>query len=185
MGDQAGQLGESGEYWMGRLRVVWCQIQSSKVVAPTCVDWGTIVWPRWTRLSCVLMQMGFMGSHKLSSLTVLELDDTLPHFTDDIGIVFGPPTDYPSRFSHGRRYSGEVGPGLNLWQSMWKVATRGTCVVHVCRVVKLFSLARWLLIRISLTPSDMGEACSLLSLCRSAISWGSYEIMVMLIMTTW
>jgi hypothetical protein len=23
IGDQAGQLGESGKYWMGRLRVVW------------------------------------------------------------------------------------------------------------------------------------------------------------------
>jgi hypothetical protein len=55
-------------------------------------------------LSRVLTHMRFMGSHKLSSLTVVELDDTLPRFTDDIGIVFGPPTDYPSRFSHGRRH---------------------------------------------------------------------------------
>jgi hypothetical protein len=55
-------------------------------------------------LSCVLTHMRFMGSHKLSSLTVAELDDTLPRFTDDIGIVFGPPTDYPSRFSRGRRH---------------------------------------------------------------------------------
>jgi hypothetical protein len=23
IGDQVGQLGESGEYWMGRMRVVW------------------------------------------------------------------------------------------------------------------------------------------------------------------
>jgi hypothetical protein len=23
IGDQAGQLGENGEYWMGRMRVVW------------------------------------------------------------------------------------------------------------------------------------------------------------------
>jgi hypothetical protein len=45
-------------------------------------------------LSCVLMHMGFMGSRKLSILTIVELDDTLPHFTDDIEIVFGPPTDY-------------------------------------------------------------------------------------------
>jgi hypothetical protein len=52
---------------MGRLRVVWCQIQSSKVVAPPCVDWGPIVWPRWTRLSCVLTHIGFVGSRKLSS----------------------------------------------------------------------------------------------------------------------
>jgi hypothetical protein len=55
-------------------------------------------------LSCVPMHTRFMGSRKLSSLAVVELDDTLPHFTDDIGIVFGPPTDYPSRFSRGRRH---------------------------------------------------------------------------------
>jgi hypothetical protein len=55
-------------------------------------------------LSYVLTHMGFMGSHKLSSLTVVELDDTLPRFMDDIGIVFGPPTDYLSRFSCGRRH---------------------------------------------------------------------------------
>jgi hypothetical protein len=53
-------------------------------------------------LSCVLTHMRFMGSRKLSSLTVVELDDILPRFTDDIEIVFGPPTDYPSRFSSER-----------------------------------------------------------------------------------
>jgi hypothetical protein len=60
------------------------------------------------------MHMGFMGSHKLNSLTIVELDDTLPRFTDDIGIVFGPPTDYPSRFSRERQHLDEVGPGLTL-----------------------------------------------------------------------
>jgi hypothetical protein len=65
-------------------------------------------------LSCVLTQTRFMGSRKLSSLTVVELDDTLPRFTDDIGIVFGPPTDYPSRFSRGRRHYGDVGPNPTL-----------------------------------------------------------------------
>jgi hypothetical protein len=55
-------------------------------------------------LSCVLTHTGFTGSCKLSSLTVVELDDILPRFTDDIGIVFGPPTDYSSRFSRGRRH---------------------------------------------------------------------------------
>jgi hypothetical protein len=55
-------------------------------------------------LSCILTHTGFMGSRKPSSLTVVELDDTLPRFTDDIGIVFGPPMDYPSRFSRGRRH---------------------------------------------------------------------------------
>jgi hypothetical protein len=37
-------------------------------------------------------------------LTVVELDDTLPRFMDDIGIMFGPPTDYMWRFSSGRRH---------------------------------------------------------------------------------
>jgi hypothetical protein len=55
-------------------------------------------------LSCVLTHTGFMGSCKLSNLIVVELDDTLPRFTDDIRIVFGPPTDYPSRFLRGRRH---------------------------------------------------------------------------------
>jgi hypothetical protein len=32
-----GQLEGCGDYWMGRLRVVSCQIQSSEVVAPARV----------------------------------------------------------------------------------------------------------------------------------------------------
>jgi hypothetical protein len=41
------------------------------------------------------------------------------------------------------------------------VATRGAIVAHVCRGVRLFSLAMCILIRIAATPSDMGEACLL------------------------
>jgi hypothetical protein len=41
------------------------------------------------------------------------------------------------------------------------VATHGAFVDHVCRVVRLFPLQGYILIRISVTPSDMGEACSL------------------------
>jgi hypothetical protein len=37
-------------------------------------------------------------------LTVSELDDTPLYFTDDIGIVFGPPTDYLTMFLRGRRH---------------------------------------------------------------------------------
>jgi hypothetical protein len=55
-------------------------------------------------MSYVLTHTRFMGSRKHSNLTVVELDDTLPRFTDDIGIVFEPPMDYPSRFSRGRRH---------------------------------------------------------------------------------
>jgi hypothetical protein len=44
------------------------------------------------------------GPANLVALTVAELDDTPLYFTDDIEIVFRPPTDYPSRFSRERRH---------------------------------------------------------------------------------
>jgi hypothetical protein len=44
--------------------------------------------------------------------------------------------------------------------SLWTVATRGASVVHGCRVIRLFPLQGWLLILISVTPSEMGDACS-------------------------
>jgi hypothetical protein len=40
------------------------------------------------------------------------------------------------------------------------VVTRVAFVTHVCRVVRLLP-CKVILIRISTTPSDMGEACSL------------------------
>jgi hypothetical protein len=43
-------------------------------------------------LSCVLAHI------------VAELDDTPLYFTDDTGIVFGPPMEYSSMFSRGRRH---------------------------------------------------------------------------------
>jgi hypothetical protein len=43
------------------------------------------------------------------------------------------------------------------------VATHGVFVNHVCHVVRLFPLQGVLLIRISTTPSNMSEACSLCS----------------------
>jgi hypothetical protein len=60
---------------------------------------------------------------------------------------------------------------------MQKVATRDTCVVHMCCVVRLF-LLQGDLIRISATPSDMGEACSL---CTSVeVLYVHMRVMVML-----
>jgi hypothetical protein len=51
---------------------------------------------RTDRLASVNIEL--CTDRKLGSLIVIELDDTLPCFTDDIGMVFGPPTDYPSSF---------------------------------------------------------------------------------------
>jgi hypothetical protein len=55
------------------------------------------------------------------------------------------------------------------------MATRGACVAHVCHVVRLLP-CKVILIHISMTPSDMGDAGSLLSFRRSDISLCSYEI---------
>jgi hypothetical protein len=46
---------------------------------------------------------------------------------------------------------------------------------HVCRVVRLLPY-KIILFQISVTPSNMGDACSLLSFRRSVISLRSYEI---------
>jgi hypothetical protein len=49
------------------------------------------------------------GPANLVALMVAELVDTPLYFMNDIGIVFEPPTDYPARFSCGRRHKGTVG----------------------------------------------------------------------------
>jgi hypothetical protein len=36
--DRVGQLGENGEYWMGRLRVVWIINLELQGGSPACVD---------------------------------------------------------------------------------------------------------------------------------------------------
>jgi hypothetical protein len=155
------------------------------VVASTYVDWGPIIWPRWRRLSCVLTHTGYMEPRKLSSFDVTELDNTLPCFTDD------------------RRDSVRATHGLPDEVFAWKttlgwdrtrldsliVITKGghSFCLYGSRVLccQIISLARWLLIRISVTPSDMGEACSLLSFRRSAISMFIWDLWLCLIMTTW
>jgi hypothetical protein len=53
---------------------------------------------------CRLRTASVVPCCNLVALTVAELDDTALYFTDDIGIVFGPPTDYPVRFLRGRQY---------------------------------------------------------------------------------
>jgi hypothetical protein len=47
--------------------------------------------------------------------------------------------------------------------------TRSVLEAYVCRVVR-FSIARCILIQITVTPSDMGDTCSLESFRRSANS---------------
>jgi hypothetical protein len=51
---------------------------------------------------CTDAYMIYGDPANLVALMVAKLDDTSLHFTDDIMIVFGSPTDYSMRFSHRR-----------------------------------------------------------------------------------
>jgi hypothetical protein len=63
------------------------------VLIKDCVDCALLQ----QALSCILTHTRFMGSHKLSSLTVIELDDTLPRFTgvhwDSVQATHGLPVE--------------------------------------------------------------------------------------------
>jgi hypothetical protein len=138
MWDRAEQLGESGEYRTGRLRVVYFHIRSfeggshrlcrlkTTSVEPCCNKHWVVycrIWDLW-------------GPINLVALTIVELDDTPPYFTDDIGIVFGPPTDYPSRFSCGRWHYGTVGPAqlFDSHRERWSLVCLRGSRVSCCQV---------------------------------------------------
>jgi hypothetical protein len=102
-----------------------------------------------------------LGSRKLSSSTVTELDDNLPHFTDDrrdsVRATHGLPSEvfvWKTTLGWGR-----------TWPKSLIVIMKGghSCCLHGSHVscCQVISLARWLLIQISMTPSYMCEACSL------------------------
>jgi hypothetical protein len=65
--DQAGQLGESGEYRMGRVRVVYFYVWSSKGGSPSLCRLRTGRLALVNKIDYVLAHMRFIGSHKLSS----------------------------------------------------------------------------------------------------------------------
>jgi hypothetical protein len=68
MRDLMGQLGESVEYQMGRVRVVCFRIWSSEGSSPRlCQLRIASVGPYFISIDYVLAHTGFMGSHKLSS----------------------------------------------------------------------------------------------------------------------
>jgi hypothetical protein len=68
MWDRVRQLGESGEYQMGRVRVVYFHIRSSEGASPRlCLLRTESVGPPATSIDYVLMHAGYMEPHKLSS----------------------------------------------------------------------------------------------------------------------
>jgi hypothetical protein len=101
--------------------------------------------------------MRYMEPPHLLSLCVVELDDTLPPYGCYIGYCRA--THGVSAEAYVRKMA--LGRGRN-WPdtliTLWTVATRGALPAHMCSVVRFIPLQIWLLIRISVTPSDMGDA---------------------------
>jgi hypothetical protein len=67
MCDRAGQLGESREYRMGRMRVIYFHIWSSEGGSPHLCQLRTNRLAPVNKIDYVLAHTRFMGSHKLSS----------------------------------------------------------------------------------------------------------------------
>jgi hypothetical protein len=147
-----------------------------KVVAPTYVDWGPIVWPRWTRLIICWHIRDSWGPTKLVASTVTELDDTLPHIMDIHWDSVWATHRLPVKVFTWKTV---LGQGRTRLDSLIVIVKGGhSCCLCGSRVscCQVISLAMCTLIQISMTPSDMGDACSLLSFHRSVISLCSYEI---------
>jgi hypothetical protein len=84
-----GQVGESGEYRMGRLRVVYFDIWSFEVGSPCLCRLRTAsVGPCCNKHLVVYSRIwDLWGPTNLVDLTVAESDDTPLYFMDDIGSV--------------------------------------------------------------------------------------------------
>jgi hypothetical protein len=143
IGDRAWQLGENGEYWMGRLRVVWIINLELQGGSPRlCQLRPASVGSEWTNIWNVLTHTGHMESPNWVALCVGELDDTLPCFmgvqSDSVRATHGVSTEaYAWKTALGR---GRTRPGLLI--TSWIVATHGAsgpaCVVlsglYPCKV---------------------------------------------------
>jgi hypothetical protein len=101
-----GQLGDSGEYQMGRLRVVYFHIQSFESGSPHLCRLRTDQVAPMNKIElCTDASRIYGDPANVVASIVVELDDTPLYFMDDIGIVWGAPTD--------------------AWRAiMWKTCTR-------------------------------------------------------------
>jgi hypothetical protein len=123
-----------------------------------------------SKFDYVLAHTWFTRSCKLSSFDGCRVGRYLTSPTVMYtGIVYGTPMDSPVRYHMKDVHQGKVGPNPTLWLLSWTVATHGVFITHVCHVVK-FYLARFKLIQISATLSDMSDTCLLQSFRRSATS---------------
>jgi hypothetical protein len=97
------------------------------------------------------------GPTNLVASCVTELDDTLCCFT---GVQWDSVWATHGVFIEAYVWKIALGWGRTRPDSLtasWNVATHGAFVAHVCRVVRFYPLQGVLLIRISTTPSEMGD----------------------------
>jgi hypothetical protein len=139
-----GQLGESGEYWMGRRMsgLIWnskleggspclCRLRPASVEA--C----------WTSIWNVLAHTGHMESPNWVASCVAETEVILPYL---IGV---------HRDSAWATHSAST--EAYAWKTCTRVRWALILLAYACRVVRFIPLQGWLLIQFSVTPSDMGD----------------------------
>jgi hypothetical protein len=132
----------------GSPRMCWLRIASVR-------HWGI-------NINYVLAHTGLWGPTNLVALTVAELDDTPPYLTDVQWDSVGAPTDAHQGTAWKTctrvrwAWLNSLIVVMNYGHSWCLRGSRVLC----CQVI---SLVRCILIRIFMTPSDMGKACSLCS----------------------
>jgi hypothetical protein len=167
IGDRVGQLGENEEYWMRRKRsgLIWySELQGGS--PHLCRLRPTSVGPYWTSIWNVLTHTGHMESPNWVASCATKTEAILPYLTD---------VKWDSAWTtHGvsiEAYAWNTCTRVR-WAlivsltSSWIVATRGALRPYVCRVVRFTPLQGWLLIRISVTPSDMSDGLFVVFKCR-------------------
>jgi hypothetical protein len=138
--DWVGQLGESEEYKMERIRVDYFYIRSSEGGSPHLSRLRTDRLAPVSKFHYVLVHIGFMMSHKLSSFVSRRVGryPTIP-----LGCIPGQCMGHPRMLvdiSRGRRALGWGRTRPDSLIASRTVTTHGVFAAHVCRVVKSLPL---------------------------------------------
>jgi hypothetical protein len=95
--DRVRQLGEMGVSSNGKVGERNVDIRCSKMVIPTCVDWGSFIVDPWTSIWLSINRMpNFWGpvNQRRTMIVVVRRYPTIP-LKISIRILYGPPTDSP------------------------------------------------------------------------------------------
>jgi hypothetical protein len=158
IGDREGQLGESGEYWMGRKGsgLIWySELQGGST--RLCRLRPASVGSEWTSIWNILTHMGHMESLNWIASCSTEMEAILPYLTgvqwDSACVTHG-----VSAEAYAWKMCTRVRWALIIFLTVsWIVITHGALWACVCRVVRFMPLQGRLLIWISATRSDMGD----------------------------